>query len=144
MMVFFQPSNTIIHFSLQIIMGLWSVKLEICILNTSVKAMAGAKHLCQLLNKVLDNSKPKSINRKTFFLSLKEKYLSTVHKINKLNEKVYEIIIKSPKASHMFKPGQFFKLQNYHSKNKKPFEPINRCYLYRSVEMGGSREFAKA
>ena len=24
----------------------------------------------------------------------------------------------------MFKPGQFFKFQNYHSKNKKPFEPL--------------------
>ena len=119
-----------------------------------VKAMAGAKHLCQLLNKVLDNSKPKSINRKTFFLSLKEKYLSTVHKINKLNEKVYEIIIKSPKASHMFKPGQFFKLQNYHSKNKKPFEPLaltgasvnKQKGLISTVvlEMGGSSNFCKS
>ena len=33
------------------------------------------------------------------------------------------MIAKISKASHMFKPGQFFKLQNYHSTNKT-FEPL--------------------
>ena len=79
--------------------------------------------------------------------------MSTIHKINKLNEKVYEIVIKSPKASHMFKPGQFFKLQNYHSTNKKTFEPLaltgasvnKQKGLISTVvlEMGGSSNFCK-
>ena len=69
MMVFFQPSNMIILFSLQIIIsnGQSIGDMHLQYSGSVVKAMAGAKHLCQVLNKVLDNSKPKSINRKHFF-----------------------------------------------------------------------------
>ena len=49
--------------------GVMVSQIEICILNTlgALLKQWQAPTLCQLLNKVLDNSKHKSINRKHFF-----------------------------------------------------------------------------
>ncbi|MDN5248375.1 MAG: FAD-dependent oxidoreductase [Wolbachia endosymbiont of Tyrophagus putrescentiae] len=82
-----------------------------------VKAMASAKNgypiISQLLSKMGD---AKSENSKEFF---KEQFTAKVVKVQYLTDKVVEIIIKAPLAAKNFKPGQFFRLQNFEINSRK-------------------------
>src|SRR5262249_21022033 len=38
---------------------------------------------------------------------------ATVHAVNRLTPTIVEVVVRSPMAAHAFKPGQFYRLQNY-------------------------------
>ncbi|MDR2831903.1 MAG: FAD-dependent oxidoreductase [Rickettsiales bacterium] len=48
-----------------------------------------------------------------FFNKIKEQFTAKVIKVQYLTDKVVEIVIKAPLAAKNFKPGQFFRLQNF-------------------------------
>lgn len=73
-----------------------------------VKAMASAKHSFPIISKLL---KPNNIDN--FFSQLENVLNATLLKIERLTPNIVELIIKSPLAARNFKPGQFFRLQNY-------------------------------
>jgi NADPH-dependent glutamate synthase beta subunit-like oxidoreductase/NAD(P)H-flavin reductase len=75
-----------------------------------VKAMASAKHGYPVISRLL---KPAEVNVKEFFEDLKHKLGATLVKINRLTPNIVELVINSPLAAENFKPGQFFRLQNY-------------------------------
>lgn len=75
-----------------------------------VKAMASAKHGYKIVSKQL---KPSKTNAKDFFAGLKEKLEPVLVAINRLAPNIVELIIRSPLSAVNFKPGQFFRLQNY-------------------------------
>ncbi|MFN7039257.1 MAG: FAD-dependent oxidoreductase [Alphaproteobacteria bacterium] len=82
-----------------------------------VKAMASAKAaypiISNILNRLTPNHEPNFIDKINNLLRAK------VHKVNRLTENIVEVIISAPLAVENFKPGQFFRLQNfeYFSKN---------------------------
>ena len=79
-----------------------------------VKAMASAKHSYSLIaNYVLKHSKKNYVPHDIFFNELNDKLTSKVVKVNRLTNKVVEVIVKSQVAVSKFKPGQFYRLQNY-------------------------------
>ncbi len=76
-----------------------------------VKAMASAKNGYHNINKFLNLRKP---NQVPDFQTLVEHKLSAkVVEVNRLGAKTIEIIIFAPLAAANFRPGQFYKLQNF-------------------------------
>ncbi|BET36492.1 MULTISPECIES: WPE palindromic element domain-containing protein [Wolbachia] len=54
-----------------------------------------------------------------FFNRIKEQFTAKIIKIQYLTDKVVEIVIKAPLAAKNFKPGQFFRLQNFAINSRK-------------------------
>ena len=79
-----------------------------------VKAMASAKDgYSEVLHDLSLKTGDLEGNREEFFLDLENKLIAIIEKVNVLAEKIIELVIRSPLASQKFKPGQFFRLQNY-------------------------------
>ncbi|WP_353280407.1 FAD-dependent oxidoreductase [Wolbachia endosymbiont (group B) of Silvanus unidentatus] len=97
-----------------------------------VKAMASAKNgypiISQLLSGVIQTSNQPASRagvtlfrqaNKEFFNRIKEQFTAKVIKVQYLTDKVVEIVIKAPLAAKNFKPGQFFRLQNFETNSRK-------------------------
>ncbi len=79
-----------------------------------VKAMASAKNGYPIITELLKkNSNAKIENTDTFFDKIKNGLRSVVVDVKRLTPKVVEVIIKAPLAATNFKPGQFYRLQNF-------------------------------
>lgn len=76
-----------------------------------VKAMASAKQGYPLISKELEGLKPQK--DPNFFNKIDSLFKTQIHKINRLTPTIVEVIVKAPWAAKQFKPGQFFRLQNY-------------------------------
>ncbi len=75
-----------------------------------VKAMASAKHGAPIVSKTL---KRRSDATQDFLKEMKNQFSATVYEVNRLTPTLTEIIIKAPLAVKNFKPGQFYRLQNF-------------------------------
>ena len=49
----------------------------------------------------------------SFVRGLDEELLATVSEVRRLTPTITEIVVKAPLAARKFKPGQFYRLQNY-------------------------------
>ena len=83
-----------------------------------VRALASAKNGYKAISQSLLKHKPKHLTN--FHKDLN----STVVKVNILSKNIVEVIVRSPLAVENFKPGQFFKLQNYSTDISKLMEPL--------------------
>ncbi|MGL9732483.1 MAG: FAD-dependent oxidoreductase [Wolbachia sp.] len=97
-----------------------------------VKAMASAKNgypiISQLLNGIIQKTNQsvlcaemtlEHLANEEFFNRIKEQFTAKVIKVQYLTDRVIEIVIKAPLAAKNFKPGQFFRLQNFETNNRK-------------------------
>ncbi|MHC3897712.1 UNVERIFIED_CONTAM: FAD-dependent oxidoreductase [Wolbachia endosymbiont of Nasonia longicornis] len=64
-------------------------------------------------------SSVEDLANKEFFNKIKEQFTAKVIKVQYLTNKVVEIVIKAPLAAKNFKPGQFFRLQNFKTNSRK-------------------------
>ncbi len=78
-----------------------------------VKAMASAKDGYPIISQELTKLPRNLINKNEFVAQLEQKLTATIQEINRLAPNIIEIIIKAPLASQNFKPGQFYRLQNF-------------------------------
>ena len=125
-----------------------------------VKAMASAKHSYPLItNCILKHNIKNNIPYNVFFNKLNDQLTSSVIKVNRLTKNVVEILVKSPIAVSKFKPGQFYRLQNYEATAKvkngylNVIEPLaltgasvdkeKGIISLIVLEMGGSSDFCK-
>ena len=125
-----------------------------------VKAMASAKHSYPLISDyVLKHNTKDYLPHDVFFSKLNDKLISNVIKVNRLTKNVVEILVRSPIAANEFKPGQFYRLQNYETNARAKngylnvIEPlaltgvsvdkIKGTISLIILEMGGSSDFCK-
>ncbi|KJV92614.1 palindromic element RPE4 domain-containing protein [Rickettsia bellii] len=102
-----------------------------------VKALANSKDGYEAINKKLANNNPNfKGDYKNFVKQLDDLLISKVHKINILGDKIFELVIHSPLAARNFKPGQFFRLQNYSNDITKLIEPIALSVADIDIESG--------
>lgn len=102
-----------------------------------VKAIASSKEGYPLISQKLIKSKPNFRSTHIeFFLKLDYSFKSTVEKVTILSDNIVELIIHSPLAARNFKPGQFFRLQNYSNDPKKLMEPLALTGADVNVEKG--------
>jgi NADPH-dependent glutamate synthase beta subunit-like oxidoreductase/NAD(P)H-flavin reductase len=78
-----------------------------------VKAMASAKQGYPAITNILAKSQPNSITAKEFRDKLNSLLIATVHDVVRLTDNIVEVIVKAPLAATNFKPGQFYRLQNF-------------------------------
>ncbi len=80
-----------------------------------VKAMASAKRGYPVLTKLMHKRPENTVTREVLFNQLNTEARAEVVSVNYLADKIVEIIFKAPMAARAFKPGQFYRLQNFES-----------------------------
>jgi NADPH-dependent glutamate synthase beta subunit-like oxidoreductase/NAD(P)H-flavin reductase len=79
-----------------------------------VKAMGSAKQGYPVISRVLAKNSPKNAEkRETFFKQLSDQLKATVHKVERLTPTIVEVVVRAPLAAKKFRPGQFYRLQNF-------------------------------
>jgi NADPH-dependent glutamate synthase beta subunit-like oxidoreductase/NAD(P)H-flavin reductase len=86
-----------------------------------VKAMGSAKQGAPVVSKVLAARPGRDPgDAKPFLESLNRELRATVHRVDRLTPKIVEVIVHAPMAARQFKPGQFYRLQNFEALAAKP------------------------
>jgi NADPH-dependent glutamate synthase beta subunit-like oxidoreductase/NAD(P)H-flavin reductase len=80
-----------------------------------VKAMASAKRGYPLISQALKQCSGESVPPEALFRRLDSELRATVHDVIRLTPSIVEVVVRAPLAARAFRPGQFFRLQNYES-----------------------------
>ena len=79
-----------------------------------VKAMASAKQGYPIVSRMLDRVTPASTGSDaTFFGMLDQELRATVVRVERLTPTIVEVVVHAPAAARRFRPGQFYRLQNF-------------------------------
>jgi NADPH-dependent glutamate synthase beta subunit-like oxidoreductase/NAD(P)H-flavin reductase len=79
-----------------------------------VKAIGGAKQGYPTVSRVLTKVRPASaVDDAQFLARLDGDLRATVHEVNRLTPLIVEVVVRAPLAARRFRPGQFYRLQNY-------------------------------
>jgi NAD(P)H-flavin reductase len=79
-----------------------------------VKALGSARQGYPVVSRALAKTPPRSQSAPAeFFASLAGQLLATVHKVERLTPTIVEVVVKAPLAARKFRPGQFYRLQNF-------------------------------
>ena len=86
-----------------------------------VKAMASAKQGFPAVSRVLEARAAREPGQTARFLaSLDDALRARVHRVERLTPKIVEVVVRAPLAARQFRPGQFYRLQNYESLAASP------------------------
>jgi NADPH-dependent glutamate synthase beta subunit-like oxidoreductase/NAD(P)H-flavin reductase len=78
-----------------------------------VKAMASAKRGYPVVSRMLARLEPSALSPAALIARLNGELRATVHAVNRLTPTIVEVVVRAPMAARAFKPGQFYRLQNY-------------------------------
>jgi NADPH-dependent glutamate synthase beta subunit-like oxidoreductase/NAD(P)H-flavin reductase len=79
-----------------------------------VKAIGSARQGYPVVSRALERVKPaSSLSDAQFFAGLNEELRATVHEVVRLTPLIVEVVVHAPLAARRFRPGQFYRLQNY-------------------------------
>jgi len=82
-----------------------------------VKAMGSARQGYPTVSKVLAALAPgtagSTADPAAFIAHLNDELRATVHAVHRLTPTIVEVVIRAPRAAQRFRPGQFYRLQNY-------------------------------
>lgn len=87
-----------------------------------VKAMASAKHGYPMITESLQKITP--ANTPHFQSQIRTLFQPVVQEVRDLTNNTYELVIKAPLQARNFKPGQFFKIQNFNAPHLPACEPV--------------------
>jgi NAD(P)H-flavin reductase len=79
-----------------------------------VKAMGSAKRGYPIVSRVLaQRPARKAGDNAAFFATLNHEWRARVHHVERLTPKIVEVVVQAPVAARQFRPGQFYRLQNF-------------------------------
>ena len=78
-----------------------------------VSAMASAKKGFPVVQRSLDRNPPSRVKAQALVAELNAGLRATVHDVIRLTPNIVEVVVHAPLAAQAFRPGQFFRLQNY-------------------------------
>ena len=78
-----------------------------------VKAMGSAKRGYPMVSAALSAREPSAITGPELIALCRRDLSATVHAVNRLTPTIIEVVVRAPAAARAFKPGQFYRLQNY-------------------------------
>jgi len=79
-----------------------------------VKAMASAKQGYPAVSRVLERIRSASNQSNLeFFGDLNRELRAAVHEVNRLTSNIIEVVVHAPLAARHFRPGQFYRFQNF-------------------------------
>jgi NAD(P)H-flavin reductase len=101
-----------------------------------VKAMGSAKQGFPVVSRVLAQRPSRASGENADFLaSLNAQLRATVHHVERLTPKIVEVVVHAPMAAKRFRPGQFFRLQNFEALAARP---DNTCLGMEGLAMTGA------
>ena len=81
-----------------------------------VKAMASATQGYPIVSRLLDKIAPASDATDSAFLAhLDDELRATLVRVERLTPTIVEVVVRAPAAARRFRPGQFYRLQNFES-----------------------------
>ena len=79
-----------------------------------VKAMASATQGYPIVTRMLDRLRAASALSDTAFIArLNDELRATVERVERLTPTIVEVVVRAPAAARQFRPGQFYRLQNF-------------------------------
>jgi len=78
-----------------------------------VKAMGGAKRGYPVVSAALEAQPATSPSGAELIAACREQLTAIVHAVNRLTPTIVEVVIRAPAAARAFRPGQFYRLQNF-------------------------------
>ena len=84
-----------------------------------VKAMGGAKQGYPVVSRALARIEPTGPSAEELVAKLNDELRTVVHEVIRLTPNIVEVIVRAPIAARAFKPGQFYRLQNFEALAKK-------------------------
>ena len=78
-----------------------------------VKAMGGAKRGYPVVSRVLAAAPSSSVSGPDLIARCRDDLRATVHAVQRLTPTIVEVVVRAPAAARAFRPGQFYRLQNY-------------------------------
>jgi NADPH-dependent glutamate synthase beta subunit-like oxidoreductase/NAD(P)H-flavin reductase len=79
-----------------------------------VKAIGSAKQGSPAVTRVLETVAPSSSDADADFMArLNDELRPTVHEVSRLTPLIVEVVVRAPLAARRFRPGQFYRLQNF-------------------------------
>ena len=82
-----------------------------------VKAVGSAKQGYPVVSSVLEQVQPAAaVDDAAFIGTLQRDLRATVHEVKRLTPTIVEVVLRAPLAARRFRPGQFYRLQNFESR----------------------------
>jgi NADPH-dependent glutamate synthase beta subunit-like oxidoreductase/NAD(P)H-flavin reductase len=78
-----------------------------------VKAMGGAKRGYPVVSRVVAAAPVSSVSGTGLIERCRNDLIATVHAVNRLTPTIVEVVVHAPAAARAFRPGQFYRLQNF-------------------------------
>jgi len=78
-----------------------------------VKAMGGAKRGYPVVSRALAALPASGVSGRELTAAARDGLTATVHSVHRLTPTIMEIVIRAPAAARAFRPGQFYRLQNF-------------------------------
>jgi len=78
-----------------------------------VKAMGGARRGYPVVSRVLAAMPGSAITGTDLIARCRNDLTATVHAVNRLTPTIVEVVVHAPAAARAFRPGQFYRLQNF-------------------------------
>ena len=79
-----------------------------------VKAIGSAKQGFPVVSRVLAKRPPSGTGTDAeFFAALADDLIATVERVERLTPTIVEVVVRAPLAARKFRPGQFYRLQNF-------------------------------
>jgi NADPH-dependent glutamate synthase beta subunit-like oxidoreductase/NAD(P)H-flavin reductase len=104
-----------------------------------VKAMGSAKQTYPLITEALQASAVASnASTSDFFKKMDSEFVATVHEVIRLTSNIIEVIVHAPQAARNFKPGQFYRLQNFEANALRTNEHLNTTLAMEGLALTGA------
>jgi hypothetical protein len=75
--------------------------------------MGGAKQGYPVVSRVLARQTPQAPAPEALVAKLNDEFRATVREVVRLTPTIVEVVVRAPQAARAFRPGQFYRLQNY-------------------------------
>ena len=101
-----------------------------------VKAMASAKQGYPVVSATLAKSKPGGVSFSSLISTLDDGLKATVHAVERHTSNIVEVVVHAPFAARAFKPGQFFRLQNFEATTPMAMEGLALTGAWVDLDQG--------
>jgi NADPH-dependent glutamate synthase beta subunit-like oxidoreductase/NAD(P)H-flavin reductase len=94
-----------------------------------VKAMGSAKRGYPIVSAALASRASSETAGPALIARCRDELAATVHAVHRLTPTIVEVVVRAPAAARAFRPGQFFRLQNYEVHAARIDEPSGSTLL---------------
>ncbi len=88
-----------------------------------VKAMGSAKRGFPVVSRALASLPASGVAASDLIARCRDDFTATVHAVNRLTPTIIEVVLRAPAAARAFRPGQFYRLQNFETFAPRVAEP---------------------